>query len=159
MPAIGREGGRNAILIDELRIGQLLAGFTDVWWRRRRRRLDRCVSSLDERAQVRLDLTDDQRRGHQIACLLALEQRAILHGERHRHAGHEALDVSVLDDDLAPLGTDGQNLTLQLVLSRRRFGAATAGEDEHGRQRNPQDPHSVHCNNFHTPRPLLLRVI
>ena len=44
---------------------------------------------------------------------LPVQQRAVLHLERHRHAGHEALDVLVLDDHFAALRADGEDLTLQ----------------------------------------------
>jgi hypothetical protein len=47
-----------------------------------------------------------------------------------------------------------------LILTRWSLSRAAAiGHNERGRQRNPENPHSVHCNNFHTARPLRDRVI
>src|SRR4029079_15285707 len=83
---------------------------------------------------------------------LALEQPVVLHLERHRHPGHVAFDVLMLDDHFTAFGTHGEDLTLRLIFTRRSLSrAAAAGYDERSHQRNPKNPHSVHCITHVTP--------
>ena len=110
------------------------------------------VAGLHDRGEMHLDLPDDQRRRDQVARLFSFEERAVLHREGHRHPGHEALDVLVLDGHLPALGSNGQDLACQFVLAGLGRPCSRRQGDRRPRTRTTQ--HSVQCNHFHRPRPL-----
>ena len=73
---------------------------------------------------------DDERGGDEVARLLALEERRIPDRVGHRHRGHEARDVLVLDQDLPALGLEVENLALEgVLLGGRRLTAGHQTEE------------------------------
>src|SRR2546428_11379204 len=93
---------------------------------------------------MRLGFTDDERRGDQIARLLARQHLRIVDLVGHRHRRHEARDVAVLDEHFVRLWLDAENLSLELVLSGRRCAAARCGHQN----RHEQTSHILNSIKF-----------
>ena len=73
----------------------------------------------------------------------ALEERRVLHRERHGHGRHEARDVLVADHDLEARGVHREDLALELVtlaLGPPRAGGAAESAPGWPRPANPPRP-------------------
>ena len=108
--------------------------------------VERRGSGLLDRRQPGLVPAHHQPGGHQIARRLPRQQAAVSHFERHRHPGHEALDVAMFDQHFSLVESDGQDLAFQLIRTRRVLAGRTGGER---RQREQKGRRPAHGNPSH----------
>jgi hypothetical protein len=107
-----------AVLIHEIRIRHLVAGFEQFESGRRRRRPG--CRRLERRRPDLLHVSDesaiglhDERGVDQIAGRDTIQLLRIFYVVAHGHRRHEVLDFFMFDRGLLMIGRDGQNLALQ----------------------------------------------